>query len=170
MNRTHKMSLYENALSELVDLDTDLNNAVKVWNWVRTEMDLDKFCRRVDYYNRENVLTKFVVMEYKSPVYADDSVTNYYIPGTFINTNCLDYDRVVKDYLYYKIANRDPNVEIYTRRKIVDGKEPHPFIRQLVVKFLPKVTPEPSVIPVQRTPQESLDDMYDKYYATPSMY
>lgn len=131
------MSLYHNSLDETIDLSTDFNKAVKVWDWVRSKMDFVKFRNRAAYSRVEQnqrTEVKVVLMEYSSTWRNDDRTTYFYVPGTGIKTSCLQYDTKVLDYLHYQIANRDPNVVVYSRRKIVDGV-PHSFLRQLVVKF-----------------------------------
>lgn len=161
------MSLYHNVLDEASDLSTDLNKAVKVWDWVRSRIDFAKFraraaASRAD--NNRNVQMKVVLMEYASTWRSGDTLTNYYVPGTYINTACLQRDNRVMDYLHYQIADRDPRVQIYTRRKIVDGKEPHRFLRQLVVKFnVPQIPPESPILETALPPSpiEKLDEEYD---------
>lgn len=161
------MSLYSNVLDEAGDLSTDFGKAVKVWDWIRSKMDFVKFRNRAAQSRRDglqDVEVKVVIMEYSSTWRNGDQTTYYYIPGTGINTNCLQYDKKVLDYLHYQIADRDPRVAIYSRRKIVDGT-PHAFLRQLVVKFnvkLQELPPSP-VLPVGSPPGdipvvEPLDD------------
>ena len=153
------MSLYDNVLDECVDLGTDLNKAVKVWDWVRGNMNFTKFRDRAAYSRRENnrnTQVKIVLMEYSSTWRRGDIVSHYFVPGTNINTNCLQYDNRVIDYLHYQIADRNPTVQVYTRRKIVDGKEPHAFLRQLVVKFNIPVLGDMGDSPP--SPIEKLDD------------
>ena len=156
-----KMSLYQNALDEAGDLSSDLNKAVKVWDWVRTKIDFVKFRLRAKYSRSiqqcENKEVKVVLMEYCSDYWFENSVTHHYVPGTRINTNCLQRDDRVIDYLHYQIANRDPTVQVYTRRKIFDGHV-HPTIRQLVVKFN---VGEPIAPPLPPSPIEPLDEEAD---------
>jgi hypothetical protein len=148
-------------LHEAGDLVGNLNKAVKVWDWIRPQIDYVKFRNRAAYSRcEENQTTevKVVLMEYHGTWERDDAVTYNYVPGTRILTSCIDQDYAVMDYLYYVIANRDPTILVYTRRKIVDGA-PHPFLRQLVVKFnvvKPTVTP-----PLPPSPIEPLDEEYE---------
>ena len=142
------MSLYDNAIGEVGDLNTDFNKAVKVWDWVRSQMDFVKFRTRVAYSRKvsnQDTEVKVVLMEYKSTWRDGDQTTYFYIPGTGIKTTCLQHDKKVLDYLHYQIADRYPKVAVYTRRKIVDGA-PHAYIRQLVVKLnvkLQELPPSP---------------------------
>lgn len=161
------MSLYDNLLYEAADLGYKFTKAVKVWDWVRSKMDFVKFRNRAAYARNErnwDTEVKVVLMEYSSTWRRDDQTTHFYVPGTGINTNCLQYDKNVLDYLHYQIANRNPIVLVYSRRKIVDGM-PHAFLRQLVVKFNVKqqeLPPSPIVPPPGdiSSMEESLDDDY----------
>jgi hypothetical protein len=157
-----RMSLYDSALQEGHDLNGHYNKHVKVWDWVRSKMDFAKFRSRVIDANREaNKFTqvKVVLMEYESTLRKENCTTYFYIPGTGISTKCLQYDSSVLYYLHYVIANYNPDVVIYTRRKIVDNV-PHENIRQLVVLFnANKDTFERHLDPIQSppTPIETLD-------------
>lgn len=161
------MSLYGNVLDEAGDLATDFGKAVKVWDWVRSQMDFVKFRTRAAHSRTvgfQDTEVKVVLMEYKSTWRNGDQTTYFYIPGTGIKTSCLQHDAKVLDYLHYQIADRDPNIVVYSRRKIVDGA-PHAFLRQLVVKFNVKqqeLPPSP-VLPAGSPPGdipvvEPLDD------------
>lgn len=168
----NKMSLFENVLDEAGDLCDEYAKAVEVWDWVRSKIDFPKFRRRAVYSRtdgNESVTTKVVLMEYPSTCRNGDTLTYHYVPGTNINTNCLQYDKRVLDYLHYQISDRDPNVIVYTRRKIIDGREPHGFLRQLVVKFKARQQPPPSPIVAETSPpgdvplpDESLDEDVEK--------
>ena len=141
------MSLYDNVLDEM----EDTVYLVKVWDWVRSQINMPKFrARAYSAKKYPDVQVKVVLMEYSSTYRSGDSTTHYYVPGTGVNTRCLQYDRNVLDYLHYQIADRDPDVVVYSRRKIVDGV-PHPFLRQLVVKF--NATPNPP-LPKEEPPSD----------------
>jgi hypothetical protein len=137
------MSLYHNLLDEASDLSIGYSKQIKVWDWVRSKIDFPKFRARAALSRTPpNKFVKVVLMEYSASYRNGDSTTHFYVPGGGPNTRCLQYDTEVLDYLRYQIANRDPTVVIYSRRKIVDDK-PHPFLRQLVVKFnVPPPIPE----------------------------
>lgn len=155
------MSLYDNVLDEADDMTGELNKSVKVWDWVRSKMNIVKFRERAVYANKDsnrNTEVKVVLMEYPSSWKHGDSATEYYVPGTYINTSCLQRDDKVIDYLHYQIADRDPTVQVYARRKVVDGKNPHPYLRQLVVKFNVK---QPEAVPIPPCPVETLDESDD---------
>jgi len=133
---TIRMSLYHTLLDEATDFGTNPKGVV-VWDWVRSNLNFQKFRSRAAYSRRpENHHTevKVVLMEYATTHKTGDSVTYHYVPNTKISTNCLQRDNAVKDYLHYMIADRDPSVQVYTRRKIVNDA-PHEHLRQLVVKF-----------------------------------
>jgi hypothetical protein len=164
------MSLYMNLLHEAGDLVGSTAKSVKVWDWVRSKMDFVKFRNRAAYSRWEQNQTtevKNVLMEYSSTWRRENQTTHFYVPGTGINTNCLQYDNKVIDYLHYQIANRDPSVVVYSRRKIVDGV-PHPFLRQLVVKMNVYVPEPPLPEDDPPSPIESLDSD-DDYIEMPPL-
>jgi hypothetical protein len=165
-NSTSNMSsLYDNALYEAGDLAGELNVAVKVWDWIRSKIDFVKFRNRAAYSRQEqnqSTVVKVVLMEYSGTWRNGDAVTYHYIPGTSIRTDCLQRDNRIMDYLHYQIADRDSNVLVYTRRKIVDNV-PHPFVRQLVVKFNvnpPQQPPLPTDLPSYVEPLDSDSEKY----------
>jgi hypothetical protein len=149
------MSLYETVLDEV----NDTAYLVKVWDWVRSQIDVPKFRARANYAsNNPTVPVKVVLMEYSSSYRSGDSTTHFYVPNTGINTMCLKSDNRVIDYLHYQLADRNSRIVVYSRRKVVDGTTPHQYLRQLVVKF--NVGPvNPTEVP---SPIEKLDE--DNYY------
>lgn len=136
------MSLHKIAIDEHADFQTH-SAVVKVWDWVRSQMDFPKFRRRANYARgNPRVPVKVVLMEYAASYRDGDSMTHHYVPNGGPNTSSLQYDRDVKHYLHYQISDNDPNVIVYSRRKIVDGT-PHMYLRQLVVKFNAYDPPSP---------------------------
>lgn len=129
------MSLIDTAMTENDDLDSGLRYCVEVWDWIRPHIHYVKFRNRVVYAkDHPHIIVKFILMEYNSSWRAGDSAIRYFVPGTEIETDCLQRDNYLLDYLNFVISERDSNVEIYSRRKIVNGR-PHRCLRQLVVKF-----------------------------------
>ena len=128
-------SLYAMALHEYDVIRYDNPDHAAVWDWIRAKIDFVKFRNRVIYADTyPTKLVKVVLMEYSSTWNDGDAVTRYRIPETCLYTDYLDTDGEIMDYLNKVIAHRNPNVQVYTRRKIVDGY-PSKRIRQLVVSF-----------------------------------
>jgi hypothetical protein len=160
------MSLFENVVDEQMDAQSGFAQCVSVWDWVRSMIDVPKFRNRAMYANNNpTVPVKVVLMEYSASYRSADKTTSFYIPKTRINTNCLQYDSRVVDYLHYQIADYDPTVVVYSRRKVINGLVPHKYLRQLVVKFnvVPK---DPTHIP---SPIEKLDSDDDDYKDMPPL-
>ena len=132
------MSLYDNAIDEVYDLENGLDECVKAWDYVRRQINFIKFRYRAKFaHDNPGIPTKMVLLEYVGS------------PVDFKNPRILDY-------LHYMIGNRDQRILIYTRRKIMnDTREPHPIVRQLVVQFNHRV---PAAEPPPPPPQEP--DMY----------
>jgi hypothetical protein len=152
------MSLYDIALDEYETVVDGHCDHVNVWDWIHSQIDTEKFRRRAAYASRNPTIpVKVVLMEYNSGSRVENTLTEYYVPGTWIKTTCLQYNPRLLHYLHYKIANYDSNVEVYTRRKIVNGA-PSSVIRQLTVKFNVQTSVTP---PLPPSPIEKLDEEYD---------
>jgi len=129
------MSLYRKALVEDQFINSGNEDVITVWDWVRSQIDFKKFRERAIYArNNPCYPVKVVIMEYSSEWRNGDSVTQFFVPNTEINTKCLLTDSRFLNFLHQQISNSNPTIEVYTRRKIVYGM-PHDYRRQLVVKF-----------------------------------
>lgn len=119
------MSLYDNTLEETYDIENGFKDRVKTWDWVRRNLNFTKFRYRVKFaHENPNVPTKMVLMEYH-PLHEH-----------LFGSGALDY-------LHYMLADRRPNVVVYTRCKVINGKMIDPEKRQLVIKFNNPVPPPP---------------------------
>lgn len=139
------MSLYDNALSEVTDLENGFQECVKAWDFVRRQINFAKFRYRAKFaHDNPAIPTKMVLLEYE---------------GSSVNFR----DAQILHYLHYMIANNDPTILVYTRRKIMsETREPHPTLRQLVVQFNYKEQDIEQPPPIPQEPdiyiiQEELD-------------
>lgn len=129
------MSLYRKALIEEQLINQGNEDVINVWDWVRSQIDFKKFRERaIHARNNPSTPVKVVLMDYSSEWRNGDTVTQFFVPNTDINTKCLITDSRFIDYLNEQISNNNPTIRVYTRRKIVYGM-PHQYRRQLVVKF-----------------------------------